>query len=145
MTALTTLALAAGLLTAAEPPAADARAQEEQRLQGTWTATAVEITGMVLPNDFDLRLVFKGNVATFHLNGNVILAATARLEPEFTTKLIDLTFTQGEQKGQTWAGIYRLEGDTFTLCLMLREKERPSEFASRADSNTALVVFKRER
>jgi uncharacterized protein (TIGR03067 family) len=44
----------------------------------------------------------------------------------------------------TSPGIYRLEGDTLTLCWAGgRKPERPAEFASRPGTETTLLVLRR--
>lgn len=145
MKPLTLLILAAGLVSAAEPTAEELLKKETAKLQGAWTAEMLLINGAKPEGDPTVRLIVKDNLLTFKVNDQVVIAGTAKLEPGLDPKLIDLVITQGEPKGQTWEGIYVLDGDTFKLCLMLKEKERPSEFTSKADSNTGLVVFKRDK
>jgi uncharacterized protein (TIGR03067 family) len=66
------------------------------------------------------------------------------MDPGKTPKAIDLTVTEGPQKGQTFHGIYKLEGDTYSVCPNVEPgKDRPTEFATRPDSGLMLVVWKR--
>jgi hypothetical protein len=40
-------------------------------------------------------------------------------------------------------GIYKLDGDTLTICLEARGNERPTEFATKEGSVANLIVLKR--
>lgn len=144
-------ALAAALALAAASAAEQAQADKE-RLQGTWRLAAVEIDKkpidmQSLKDDKGVMigtLAIKGDSYSFRL-GKDRLEITYKLLPDSTPKAIDLTVTEGPQKGKTYRAIYRLEGDTYTVCRHVDpEKERPTEFATRPDSGLMLVVWKRD-
>ena len=62
-------------------------------------------------------------------------------------KAIDLTPGEngGPLKGKRYPGIYRLEGDTLTLCLSIEAgSKRPTKFATK-DTYWVLDVYKRSR
>ena len=54
---------------------------------------------------------------------------------------IDIDVGPGGQSG--YRGIYKVEGDTLTLCLAIGDRERPKAFESSADQPTTIWVFKR--
>ncbi len=84
-----------------------------------------------------------GDSYTFRL-GDVRLALTFAMDPSKSPRTIDLTVTEGPQKGQTLNGIYKLEGDMYTICRNAEPwKDRPTQFATRPDSGLMLVVWKR--
>jgi uncharacterized protein (TIGR03067 family) len=56
---------------------------------------------------------------------------------------IDFTVNLGEEKGKKMLGIYRIKGDTVTLCFDEDGRLRPSEFVSPPRSAITLVVLKK--
>jgi uncharacterized protein (TIGR03067 family) len=144
------LALGATLLLAAAPRGQQARTDAD-RLQGTWQLAAVEVNQKPIPmaslkeGDTPVvgRLVIKGESYSFLL-GKARLELTYKLRPGEKPKAIDLTVTDGPEKGKTYHGIYRLRGDTYTICRPVEPgKERPTAFATTPDSGLMLVVWKR--
>lgn len=71
---------------------------------------------------------------------------TIKLDPTVKPKTIDNTFPDGPQKGQLYRGIYKLEGDTLTLCVNNENGgPRPKEFLSKPDSTIGIVVLKKQK
>ncbi len=142
------LGLAAGLALASAPAAAP---NDHDRLQGAWRLTAVEVNGQAIALE-NLKsggkvlvgtLTVAGDSYTFRL-GDVRLALTFAMDQSKSPRTIDLTVAEGPQKGQTLHGIYKLEGDTYTICRNVEPgKDRPTQFATRPDSGLMLVVWKR--
>jgi uncharacterized protein (TIGR03067 family) len=57
-----------------------------------------------------------------------------------TPATIDISMGGGPPN---WRGIYKVEGDTLTLCLVDGNQERPKTFESSAGKPTTIWVFKR--
>ena len=79
-------------------------------------------------------------------NGKEDETGTLKLDPDKKPKTIDFDITSGKDKGKKQLGIYKLEDDSFTLCIGFPgETERPAKFESEKGSKTALAVMKREK
>ena len=117
---------------------------DKKKLQGHWNIVKVEIDKKPLSMDplKDSMLFVKGERYSFEL-GKTKLEFTFKLFPDRTPKAIDLTVFEGSEKGKTYFGIYKLEGDTFTICRTTEPgKPRPTAFVTEPDSGRMIVVWK---
>ncbi|MFO0799585.1 MAG: TIGR03067 domain-containing protein [Gemmataceae bacterium] len=110
---------------AAQPPKDDPAKAELAKLQGEWAVKSIEVAGMPLPGDLPGKLVIEG--AKF---GGLGSTMTITLDPTKAPKEIDLVRGPG---GQKWMGLYKLDGDTLTLCLAMIEKGKPEAQTRPAD------------
>jgi uncharacterized protein (TIGR03067 family) len=113
-----------------------------RKIQGRWVAIYhVGGDGGRAMKPSELLLVVTGNRMLFYAPltrrsttaGDYTFRVRAAREP----KIVDLKSTQGGS-WSTVKGIYRLEGDTFILCI--REDEWPTSFEA-----GELLVFKRKK
>jgi uncharacterized protein (TIGR03067 family) len=70
--------------------------------------------------------------------------ATLTADPSKQPGTLDLTFTQGEAKGQTATCIYEVTGDTLRMAWSRPGKPPPTEFANRAGLRQDLWELRRE-
>jgi uncharacterized protein (TIGR03067 family) len=137
--------VATGLLLGADKPADEAK-KEIKKFQGTWKFDSVEAEGKKLSLDMfkDSTLVIKDDKFTF-TEGKETHKGTFKVDVSKKPKTIDITFTEGPEKGKTIIGIYELEGDTYKVCLDPEGKKRPAKFATKEGSGIVLEVLKREK
>ena len=125
----------------------EAVAKDLQAFKGTWRLSSKEVDGKKLGEE-----EIKDVIATFDASGKasvrrgdkVIGEGTAKLDPTKKPKTIDVTFTEGERKGQAVLGIYEIEGDAFRVCVARPGDERPAELSAKAGSGRTLVAYQRE-
>ena len=58
---------------------------------------------------------------------------------------MDIKGTDGPNKGKTIKTIYKLDGDTLTVCYELGDGDRPTKFETKADTKQLLANYKREK
>lgn len=137
----------AGLLAvcAAQPPSDPKGLVDVAQLQGTWTYSKLEVDGKAIPGELlgRSRLEIQG-VHFMQTDGSITYRGTFKLDASQSPKTIDLTFTEGPEKGNNAHGIYEIQGDEWRLCLPLGKQPRPTEFATKPGSGYALQSLKRK-
>ena len=119
--------------------------KEISKFQGTWTFESSEAGGKQLPAD-ELKgflVIFEGNKHTVKKGDEVIQVGTQKLDPSKSPKAIDVTMTEGPNKGAVMLGIYEFDGDTLKVCFDSQGKRRPTEFRSAPGSANFVNVHKR--
>jgi uncharacterized protein (TIGR03067 family) len=119
--------------------------KEVKKFQGAWTIESSETGGKKLPTD-DLKgfvVTFEGNKHTVKNGDAMIQIGTQKLDPTKSPKAIDVTMTEGPNKGAVMLGIYKFDGDTLIACFDPQGKKRPTEFKSEAGSENFVNVHKR--
>jgi uncharacterized protein (TIGR03067 family) len=148
---LVALCCAIGLAAPGGPgTAADDKAdleKEVKKFQGTWTFVSSEGGGQQLPAGElkELVLTFAGDKHTVKKGDQVVQVGTQKLDPSKSPKAIDVTMTEGPNKGAVMLGIYEINGDTLKVCFDAGGKTRPTEFKSSPGSATFVNVHKRAK
>ena len=133
--------VAAGLASGAPQ---DKGKKAADKFDGTWKVVSVERDGQAVDDAKDDTVTFTGDkIAIKSKNGDH--AGTFKLDPAQKPKTIDMTPSDGPQKGQVHAGIYSLDGDTLKICFTEPGKDRPKELTAKAGSGQMLVVLKRAK
>jgi internalin A len=127
--------LMTGLLLGADDPKTDPVKKELAKLQGAWTVVSAELNGKPDASRKGAHVVFAGDTFT-RTSPAQSAKGTLKLDPAAKPATIDITFTDGPDKGKSLFGIYTLEGDTFKIC----SSPRPTEFSSKAGSQLLLVL-----
>jgi uncharacterized protein (TIGR03067 family) len=140
------LALAAGLMIAADKPSDDVQKQLK-KFQGDWELISVEINGREVPaeNLQGARVTFKGNKIINKI-GNNTSEGTITIDPTKKPKQYNGTGKDQNGKETKSQGIYEIKGDTLRFCFSRGGGERPTKFSSKGGTQEKLrflTVLKR--
>jgi uncharacterized protein (TIGR03067 family) len=145
--------LAVALLVGADTQKDDEVKKEANKLQGIWSVTSAERDGMPAPDDEikKITLTIKGDKLIARRTENTgkpeekVYEMSFTIDPTQKPKWIDVTYTDGERKGESSQGIYELESnDTLKIC-MSRVNTRPTDFETKPESQRHLMVLKRQK
>ncbi len=118
---------------------------ELKALAGKWQVSDAEIDGKKVTETFkDVVLTIEnGNytvkVGTMEDKGTVSVSSAKK------PKSMDVTGTEGVNRGKTFPCIYELKDDTLTICYGLDFATRPAELKTSEKSNRLLIVYKRKK
>ena len=123
-----------------------ADAKDGDAIQGTWLPATAELAGKPFPDEVrkTIKLVVKDGKYTVTV-GKEIDQGTVKLNPAAKPKEMDITGTDGPNKGKTFLAIYERNGDTLRVCYDLSGKGRPTEFKTTEGTQLFLVTYKREK
>lgn len=118
-------------------------------IEGGWALVAIEIDGKKSPAPAEkaaenkIRATRDKLIAT---KGGKEDPISYTLDPSKTPFEIDLTETKADGKRETLYGIYKLEGDTLTICAVPSDKpaDRPKEFKTAPGSPVMIMTFKKD-
>jgi len=129
-------------------------AGEAKKLEGTWELIDLVVGGAKVAEKEvkGTKFVFKGTSLTILPPASDSGIVDKRsfsivLDGKKMPAQVDLTALDGEVKGVTSPGIYKIEGDTLFWCQSddPKSKDRPAQFASPDKSNVYLFTFKRAK
>src|SRR5579864_8697836 len=111
-----------------------------EKLQGSWSVVSLETGGQKMDSSMlaGAKIVVKGDRFQ-SLGMGTEYEGKLTLDPSAKPKAFDLKFT----KGKAHCGIYRLDGDDWTICLNTLGSDRPKTFATRLCPGFALESLKR--
>jgi uncharacterized protein (TIGR03067 family) len=115
-------------------------------LEGTWELVAIEADGKELKAPKDAQMVTTGNKFVLKTGDKVVIVGTFKVDASTKPKTIDVTYTEGPDKGKSFKGIYEVDGDTSRFCRPLNpEDARPTEFKTKAGGGVFLATYKRAK
>src|SRR6516162_6482540 len=119
--------------------------KEVRKFQGTWTFESSKTGGKELPAGElkGLILTFEGDKHTVKKGDEVIQVGTQKIDPTKSPKTIDVTMTEGPNKGMVMLGIYEIDENTLKVCFDPQGKKRPTDFKSPPGSENFVNVHKR--
>src|SRR5207245_446191 len=148
------MVLAVALLLGADTQKDDKVKDEVNKLQGTWSVTSAERDGTKAPDDEikKITITIKGDRLIARRTENAgkpeekVYEMSFTIDPTQKPKWFDVTYTDGERKGESSQGVYELgsDGNTLKIC-MSRSNARPNDFETKAESQRHLMVLKRQK
>ena len=113
-----------------------------QELEGTYKVVAAEKGGKAIPDEArdKLSLTFKGESLTISFDG---MEKTGKIKADSTKtpKHIDISPSDGPEKGKTFPGIYKLDKGELTLAYS-EKGDRPKDFKS--EGEVTLLKMKKD-
>ena len=120
--------------------------EDRKKYEGTWQVVSLEVDGKKTAEEDAKKITVvndRDGKWAIEVEGKVVARGTREIDPTKKPKTVDLTVTEGDNKGQTALGIYEFKDDTRKVCLAPAGKERPTEFSSKAGSGHILALLKR--
>ena len=120
-------------------------AKNAKSIEGSWIPTAAELAGQPFPEEVrkTIKLVIKDDKYTVTV-GPAVDQGTLKLDTSAKPMALDITGTEGPNKGKTILAIYELDGDKLKICYDLSGKSRPGEFKTEENTQLFLVTYQRE-
>jgi uncharacterized protein (TIGR03067 family) len=136
--------LALALIVACSPAAWGAD-DKDDTIDGTWLPSDAELAGKKFPDDVRkaIKLVIKGDDYTVTV-GEATDKGTCKRDPSSKPRALDITGSEGPNKGKTILAIYERDGNTLRVCYDLSGKARPTEFKTKPGTRLFLVTYERE-
>jgi len=126
-------------------PALKDRQPKDAPIFGEWFRVGHTEAGMPVPTDREVHhQVFTSDGQWEYSYGarpDGTKGKTFVTDTRQSPATIDITLGAGGKAH--YRGIYKVEGDTLTLCLVTGDRERPKSFESSAERPTTIWVFKR--
>jgi uncharacterized protein (TIGR03067 family) len=135
------IALIAGVAISAEQ-------KEDHSADGTWVIAAMEVGGMKVPEESlkkqSARLTLDGEKWTLKMEDGAG-AGTSRVDATKHPTEMDITTSEGANKGSVIKAIVERTGETMKVCFDNSGKQRPKEFSTKDKPTYVLIEYKREK
>jgi uncharacterized protein (TIGR03067 family) len=125
----------------------DAVKNELKRHQGTWIATASTFDGQNAPEEVvrSIKRIVTDDHVVWERNGKRFAGTKFALDSTTEPRTIDVIPDGGRNRGERILGIYKLDGDTLTICMAAPGQPRPREFKADKGSGWTLQMFTQEK
>ncbi|GAC1473816.1 MAG: hypothetical protein NVSMB9_23110 [Isosphaeraceae bacterium] len=116
-------------------------------INGVWATTSVTIDGHRVPDDptdGPSLLAFDKESYVQRVGSRIVDEGTYKVDAGKSYRTIDLHLKTGPEAGKRQLGIYRIEGETLTLCLASPgEEKRPRDFEEKGGMIHVIIVSRR--
>jgi uncharacterized protein (TIGR03067 family) len=118
---------------------------ELKRHQGTWITTSSIFNGQPAAPELvrAIRRIVTDDHVVWERDGKRFAGTTIALDPKKEPKTIDVIPDGGPNRGEPILGIYKLMGDTLTICMAGPAQPRPKDFKAEKGSGCSLRTFER--
>jgi uncharacterized protein (TIGR03067 family) len=125
----------------------EGRGDDVKNIIGNWSCVSATVDGKPLGEKVvaSLRLKMTAERYRTERDGEVLFDSTYKLDQEKSPRWIEMIGTEGDAAGKAGLGIYKLDGDSLTMCYTMPGGQRPKEFESAAGSGRFLIVWRREK
>lgn len=140
--AIPLIVVAGFLIGADDAKKEDLAKKDRESLQGSWHAVALENNGEKRPEEEIKKVHFtiKGDQWTIHHPDGSTNQGSFRLNPTKKPKEIDVV----SDKGETYLGLYQMEGDELKFCFSEPGQDRPKSFTTKPPP-WRLNVYQRDK
>jgi uncharacterized protein (TIGR03067 family) len=120
--------------------------EDSDSVQGTRLPATAELGGKMFPDEVrkTIKLVVKDEKYMVTVGENID-QGTIKLNPAAKPKELDITGTEGPNKGRTILAIYERDGVTMRVCYDLSGKDRPKGFSTQPGTQLFLVTHRLEK
>jgi len=139
-----TASLVLGLALVVGAPAAKEKPKKDPPgLVGRWTVESATFAGMPIPKpDVTITFTADGKYETRAPGGDAKVSGTFTFDAKKDPAEMDVTDPAQANPGKVSAAIYKIDGDTLTICSST-DGERPRAFDAPAGSKFVLLTLKR--
>lgn len=114
-------------------------------LAGKWEVTEADIEGKKDSQTFkDVVLVIENDTYSVKVGG-MEDKGTLKIDGSKKPKAMDITGSEGPNRGKTFLCLYELKDDTLTVCYSLDFTKRPAEMKTGEKSSRMIIVYKKKK
>lgn len=121
--------------------------KELKALEGTWKTVGLQARGRAFPKAlvFDFTFIVGADGKSIGRKPKSEYQSKVNVDPKKDPKTIDNAHETGQYKGKMQFGIYKLEGNKWTVCMTppgAVESDRPKSFETK-DTPNVVFIFER--
>lgn len=118
---------------------------ELKALAGRYEVVKVEVDGKDITESFKTVTLAIDGDKYIAVVGQTTDKGTLGIDGTKSPKTMDITGTEGPNRGMTYPCIFEMKDDVFTVCYGLDFKTRPIEMSTTEKSNRMIIVYKRKK